>query len=149
MAKQAPNASFAHDFPGPVKSQIADDMEGVLAVGMKGFFSAFGRWIYIPDEECGRGICFSPRARGTRREAPRTKGRDALVGNEVDVARGTDGESGSGVYLVGWDGESAAPKVEKLLAEMRKDGMVVKVREHTLLRGLLGRKELWRRVDTR
>jgi len=31
---------------------------------------------------------------------------------------------------VGWDGESASPKVWKLLARMREDGMVERVWEH-------------------
>jgi len=118
MAKQAPNVSFVHDFPGPVKSEIADDMEGVLAVGMKGFFSAFGRWIYIPGEECGKGHLFlatSVRYASRSTEDKGTGDGDGVqVGDEVNVARRTDGESGSGVYSVGGDGESAAPKVEKL-----------------------------------
>ena len=48
----------------------------------------------------------------------------------VTVARGIDGKSGSGVYSVDQNGESAEPKVEKLLAGMRKGGMVEKGWEH-------------------
>lgn len=119
---EAINVSFVHDFPGPVESEIAGDMGGVPAVGMKGFFSAFGRWIYIPGE---RHLFLATSERYASRSAEdngRGDGDGVQVGDEVDVARRADGESGSGVYSAGWDGESAAPKVEKLLARMRKDG---------------------------
>ena len=114
-----------------MKSEIADDMKGVLATSMKGFFNAFGRWIYIPNEECGeRQLFLATSARYASRstkEKGNGDGDGVQVEDEVDVARGTDGESGSGVYSVGWDGESAAPKVVKLLAMLRTDGMVEKV----------------------
>jgi len=136
IAKQAPNVSFVHDFPGAVKSEIADEMTGVLAVCLKEFFKVFGRWIYIPNEECGeRHLFLATSARYASRsteEKGKGDGDGVQVGNGVDVARGTDGELGSGVYSVGWDGESAVPKVEKLLAGLRKEGMVEKVWEHTL-----------------
>jgi len=48
----------------------------------------------------------------------------------VAVARRTNGETGSGVYSVDWDGESARPKVERLLAQYRKAGMVEQVWRH-------------------
>ena len=54
-----------------------------------------------------------------------------LLAGGVQVARGTNGKSGSGVYSIDWDGESAGPKVEELLAKCRKEGVVEKVWEHT------------------
>ena len=50
---------------------------------------------------------------------------------EVAVARGTNGKSGSGVYSVDLDGENSGPKVEKLLADFRKEGLVEKFWKHT------------------
>jgi len=60
-------------------------------------------------------------------------GRDLAVplGDGVDVARGTTGEVGSGVYSVGWDGESASPAVWELLAGLRNKGMVEEIWRHT------------------
>ena len=45
------------------------------------------------------------------------------------VARGIYGKAGSGVYLLGWDGESTLEKMEKLLTKYRDEGMVDKVWE--------------------
>ncbi len=50
----------------------------------------------------------------------------------ITVARGTDGKSGSGVYSINIDAESAPPKVEALLAKLRKDGV---------------RQELWSHIE--
>jgi hypothetical protein len=47
------------------------------------------------------------------------------------VARGTTGEVGSGVYSICWDGASASPTVEKLLAGYRDKGMVEEIWRHT------------------
>ena len=49
----------------------------------------------------------------------------------VGVAKGVDGKTGSGVYSIDAEGESAGPKVEELMAKYRKEGMVEKVWEHT------------------
>ena len=46
------------------------------------------------------------------------------------VARGTNGKIGSGVYSVDAQGESAGPEVEKLLANLRKEGLEEKVWKH-------------------
>ena len=49
----------------------------------------------------------------------------------VGMARGTTGEARSRVYSVGWDGESAPPAVQKLLAGFRDKGMVEEIWQHT------------------
>ena len=49
----------------------------------------------------------------------------------VTVARGTDGEKGSGVYSVDLEGESSGPKVQELLANFRTEGVVEKFWDHT------------------
>lgn len=53
------------------------------------------------------------------------------LGDGVDVARGTTGEIGSGVYSVGSDCESASQAVRELLAGLREMGMVDEVWRHT------------------
>lgn len=45
------------------------------------------------------------------------------------VARGIYGKAGSGVYSLGWGGESTLEKMEKLLTKYRDEGMVGKVWE--------------------
>lgn len=51
--------------------------------------------------------------------------------DEVTTARGTNGESGSGVYSVDLAGESSGPEVEKLLANFREEGVVENFWKHT------------------
>ena len=50
---------------------------------------------------------------------------------EIAVARGTNGEAGSGVYSVDLEGESSGRKVEELLANFRKERVVEKFWKHT------------------
>lgn len=53
------------------------------------------------------------------------------MAGEVAVARGTNGQTGSGVYSVDLAGESSGPKVEKLLAGLREEGVAEKFWKHT------------------
>lgn len=65
-----------------------------------------------------------------------------LTGAGVTAATRTNGETGSGVYSVDLAGESSGPKVEKLLAGFRKEGVVEKFWSHT-------KKEFGRITGTR
>lgn len=131
LAKKAPDVSFIHDFPGPVKSNIARDTKGAAMFILKAVFMVIGPLIYIPNQESGeRHLFLATSARYPARTGGNTVPGVPLSGG-VAVARGTDGKSGSGVYSVDWDGESAGPKVEELLAKFRKEGMVEKVWKHT------------------
>ena len=47
----------------------------------------------------------------------------------MTVVRGIHGKVGSGVYSLGWGGESTPEKMEKLLTKYRDEGMVDKVWE--------------------
>lgn len=53
------------------------------------------------------------------------------MSGEVAVARGTNGEIGSGVYSVDLEGESSGPKVQDLLARFREEGLVERFWKHT------------------
>jgi hypothetical protein len=98
---------------------------------LKAVFMVIGPLIYIPNQESGeRHLFLATSARYPARTGGNTVPGVPLAGG-VAVARGTDGKSGSGVYSVDWDGESAGPKVEELLAKFRKEGMVEKVWKHT------------------
>ena len=129
LAKKAPDVSFVHDFPGPVKSGIGRGVKGAAMLILVAVFKIIGPFIYMPNQESGeRHLFFATSAR-----YPAGKGGDEASGvplaGGVAVARGTSGESGSGVYSVDQYGESAGPPVEELLAKFRKEGMVEKVWE--------------------
>jgi len=96
-------------------------MEGFMGVVMRMYFWLAGRWICVPLKECGERHLWLA-------TSGRFPGRGEAEGK--DGARGSDGVVGSGVYSVGWDGESAGDKVVELLAKYREEGMVERVWEH-------------------
>jgi hypothetical protein len=131
LAKKAPDVSFIHDFPGPVKSNIGRDTKGAVMFMMKAIFTVLGPLINMPNQESGERHLFL----ATSARYPAGAGGEITAGvplaGGVVLARGTSGESGSGVYSIDSDGESAGPRVEELLAKFRKEGMAEKVWEHT------------------
>lgn len=130
LAKKAPEVTFIHNFPGAVKTDIAKDAKGVVMSVLKVAFMVIGPLIYIPNQECGERHVFL----ATSAKYPAGAGKDASgvpLAGELVVARGTNGEIGTGVYTVGSDGESAGPKVMELLAKSRKEGVVEKIWKHT------------------
>ncbi|KAI9828097.1 MAG: hypothetical protein M1832_003624 [Thelocarpon impressellum] len=131
LAQKAPDVSFIHDFPGPVKTDLARDAKGAVMAVLKVAFKIVGPFVYIPNEESGERHLFL----ATSARYPAGASVDASSGvplaDGLAVARGTTGESGSGVYSVGSDGESAGPKVEALLAQFRKDGTSEEMWNHT------------------
>ncbi|KAH7266046.1 hypothetical protein B0J15DRAFT_487700 [Fusarium solani] len=122
LARQAPEVSFIHNFPGSVDTDLIRRDDGLMMQFVKQFFrlgtTVMGKW--VPKEECGERhawLCLSARfpAKGEK---------------SAEAAVGTDGTKGSGVYSVDWDGESASTEVIKLLGEYRDEGTVDKVWKH-------------------
>jgi hypothetical protein len=112
-----------------VKSNIARYLKRVPYLMITGVYKVIGRWVYIPEEEVGERHLFlatSSKYPSLKMEADGLK----LV-DGVQVARGIDGNVGSSVYSIRQNCESAAPEVEKLLAGLRKEGLVEKVWAHT------------------
>ncbi|KAL0061430.1 hypothetical protein AAF712_011724 [Marasmius tenuissimus] len=128
LSKRAPDVSFIHDFPGLVKSNIGREAKGF---GMKlflGISSLLAPFIAVPTEESGeRHVFLMASAKYPPASNQRSSG--VPLGEGVEVARGTDGKAGSGVYSVDWDGESASPKVEELLANLRTDGVAERLQK--------------------
>ena len=121
-----------HDDPGTVKTPLLDRVEGVIGVFMRAFVYLAGYWICVPLEECGeRQLYLATSARYPPASVGGEGGSGVPLGDGIDVARGTTGEIGNGIYSVGWDGTSASPTVQKLLAGYRDRGMVEEVWRHT------------------
>lgn len=133
LAMKAPNVTFIHDFPGPVKTNFLRGGQGAAASVLNGVFKLFVSPMmnFYSNQECGERHLFL----ATSARYPAGSAGDATSGvpmaGEVAVARGTNGENGSGVYSVDLEGESSGPKVEKLLAEFRNEGVVEKFWKHT------------------
>ena len=130
LAKKAPEVSFIHDFPGPVRSGIARGTKGPLFFVFKAVFKVLGPLVYIPTEESGEFHVFL----ATSARYPASSGEEVVSGvplaDGVVTARGTDSKIASGMYSVDQHGESAGPAVEQLLAKFREEGMVEKVWKH-------------------
>ena len=127
--KAAPEGSFVHNFPGAVSSGIARGSIGVLMRVLKTVFAVLGPLVHIPLVETGdRHVFLCTSARFSTGPEDATAGVPLVDG--LALARGTDGQIGSGVYSIGANGESARPKVERLLAQLRGQGMVERVWEN-------------------
>jgi hypothetical protein len=127
IAQKAPNVSFIHNFPGFVKTNLGNDVKGVGFTVLRAVFNAIfpliRPLIATPLDETGeRQVFIATSARFAEGGVP--------LPNGVAVARGTDGKSGSGVYSITNDAESAPPKVEQLLEKLRKDGTTQKLWLH-------------------
>ncbi|KAF2488576.1 hypothetical protein BU16DRAFT_473486 [Lophium mytilinum] len=129
IAKMAPEVTFVHDYPGTVKTPLLNHMVGVSGFLIRTYVTLLGRWVCVPIEESGERQLYMatsaryPPARGAKGEAGIEEG--------AEVAVGSTGEVGSGVYSVGWDCESSGPPVVELLAGMREKGLVEEVWKHT------------------
>lgn len=53
LAPRAPDVSFIHDYPGPVKSGIGREMAGLLGVVVRTMATAIGPLFNIPHDESG------------------------------------------------------------------------------------------------
>lgn len=126
--RAAPEVSFVHNFPGAVESGIARGSIGGLMRVLKTVFAVLGPLVHIPLVEAGnRHVFLCTSARFSTGPEDLTAGVPLVDG--LALARGTDGQIGSGVYSIDANGESARPKVERLLAELRSQGMVERVWE--------------------
>ena len=126
-ARRAPDVSFIHDVPGVVQSGITRDAEGRGMAVLIAISRLLEPLIQTPPAECGeRHMFLATSAMYTPRQ-----GGAAVAGVPLDgklaVARGSDGQTGSGIYTVDNKGESASPKVEQLLAQFRESGTADKV----------------------
>ncbi|KAM5348885.1 hypothetical protein ACJ41O_008708 [Fusarium nematophilum] len=123
LALRAPEVSFVHSFPGAVDTDLIRRGDGLGMQLMKQVFrvkmTVMRGW--VPREECGERqawLCLSGRFPGREEDG------------DADAAVGVDGEKGSGVYSVDWDGESAGEEVVRLLGGYRGEGMVERVWGH-------------------
>lgn len=135
VAENASTVSFIHNFPGRVKTNYGRDVKGVMASVVRGVLTGIalviGPFFFDPIDEVGeRHLFFATSARFPAR-SDSGAGDGVPLPKGVAVARGTDGQTGSGVYSVSSHGESAPSQVEELLKELRKDGVTQKVWSHT------------------
>jgi hypothetical protein len=135
IAKDAPSVSFIHDYPGFVDTGIFEKTGGALASVIRGVSKVSDalfrsrRERYIPIEQSGERHLFL--ATSARYGPANGEVLGTPLSSEVTSARDSCGKVGGGVYVVDENLESASPEVEKLLSQMRQDGMREKVWKHT------------------
>jgi len=130
LGKKAPDVSFVHGFPGAVATNYARKGQGAMAYTIRQVFKVMMLFMpIIPHEECGERFEFimTSGKYPTKMPGDGTSGLALVKGEEV--AKGTDGKVGSGVYSVDQDGESYGSKTEEMMATLRNDGALEKVWE--------------------
>ncbi|KAJ0116824.1 hypothetical protein J7T55_009975 [Diaporthe amygdali] len=134
LAKEAPEVSFIHAFPGKVKTDIIRSDDGAIlrtvAVISKALFFVTG---WTPIVEVGERHTFY--CTSARFPPKKVVGEPTASGVQLpdgmDVARGVDGGSRGGVYSVDTYGDSADEKIEEVLANYRRDGTAEKLWKYT------------------
>lgn len=124
LAQKAPEVSFIHNFPGTVNTKLIRGDEGFAMQVIKQVFKITMMFSYTPLKEVGERHTFyctsakyPPRDRNDKEE---TVG--ILLPAGVKIAKGVDGITGSGIYTIDGQGESADAKVEQVLAKYMEDG---------------------------
>jgi NAD(P)-dependent dehydrogenase (short-subunit alcohol dehydrogenase family) len=127
FAKLAPGVSFVHNYPGFVATPLAKSMKGVTGGIMRSVFFFTGLFLtknYISLEETGERHSFLA-------TSSRFESKERYEGsNSREVAVGSDGVAGSGVYIVDEVCESGGKDVQKLLNGIRQKGTHEKIWEH-------------------
>lgn len=114
LAQRTPEVSFVHDYPGTVKTDLGKNADSILVSILFSMISLFGWLFCVPIKECGERHLFL----ATSAKYPALANKPVKVvplSGDVQIAMGTDGESGSGVYSVDWDGEGTPAKVVGIL----------------------------------
>ncbi|KAF2229514.1 hypothetical protein EV356DRAFT_455682 [Viridothelium virens] len=121
--RENPSVSYIHNFPGVVRSGITRGTAGPLLTALKTVFRLIGPLVYMPSKEAGdRHLFLSTSAKYAAGAHDPTAG--VPLSNGIEVARGTNGKAGGGVYSIDASGESAKPVVGQTLAGLRSNGMV-------------------------
>ena len=126
-ARCAPNVSFVHTLPGVVKGGIQRKPEGVRLAILIAVSSLLEPLIQTPPDECGERHLMVVTSAMFPPAKDETTGQGVPVLNDLVLARGVDGNNGSGVYSIDNKCDVATVKVEKVLAQHRADGTAQKV----------------------
>ncbi|KFY35813.1 hypothetical protein V494_05572 [Pseudogymnoascus sp. VKM F-4513 (FW-928)] len=121
MARQAPDVTFIHNYPGGVKTNFGSDL-GAWTIPAIALFNLIAPIFLtrVSAAECGQRQLYC----ATSAQFPPAKGDTAGVSleNGIPVAKGSDGQLGSGSYTINYDGENVSPKVYEHLAKAKADG---------------------------
>lgn len=130
VARQAPEVSFVHDYPGFVKTGLSRELTGVAASVSKVVFAPLMAVLQIPIEETGeRQLYLATSARFPPRDGGGAEG--VALREGVTASTGFDGTPAGGIYSVDYEAEGPGQKVEETLQNYKKNNMGDKVWNHT------------------
>ncbi|KAI0468014.1 putative short-chain dehydrogenases/reductase [Xylaria cf. heliscus] len=126
--RRAPDVAFVHTVPGVVESGIMRDVQPTLRLSIIiAIARLLGPLINVPPAECGERHVFAATSAAFAPAQGAGCGGVPLDGTAIEIARGTDGKAGSGVYSLSQKLDPAPPKVEEVLRRFREDGTAGKV----------------------
>lgn len=126
LAQMYPGTAFSHSYPGTVKTGIANELNGPVRLAVKVLFAVMTPWI-LNVRESGERHFFQM----TNKCYPAARGGVGIEPPEgTSVVRGSNGQIGSGAYLLDWDGSPAGDNV--VLNKHREMGLPAKVWDHTM-----------------
>lgn len=130
FADIAPEVTFIYSYPGFVDTPIGNSMKGLAGAIMRGMFTVYRavgpKLPYVSFEETGERYTFL--ATGSR--FPSKQKSKSVSQHENEVAVGSDGKLGSGVYTLDEACESGDAKVQKILQGLREAELGPKIWEH-------------------
>ncbi|KAI1077727.1 hypothetical protein F5B20DRAFT_572180 [Whalleya microplaca] len=132
LAKQAPEVSFVHDYPGFVKTGLYRELTGISAFIIRVVFKPVVALLQIPIDETGeRQVYFATSARFPARDVERKDADGVALSESIEIAVGTNSRPGGGVYSIDYEAEGTSQRVQELIENLTKDGTAEKVWKHT------------------
>lgn len=130
ISKQAPEVSFIHDYPGFVNTGMSRELKpSLMMTVMKGIFRVIGLFLNTPIDEVGERQLFIATS---ARFPAQTGGADGVpLGEGLEIATGTEGKTGGGVYSIDNLNEPAGQSVLSLLSKLRQEGIAEQAWKHT------------------
>ena len=125
-AKANPHISFIHTFPGGVKTGWNKEAGLAMKAAFDLVFILGHPWMTPIDESGERHLYVATSAK----YPPKSGSQSGVDTADESVMKGSDGESGSGAYLIGSTNEFRAN--EKVLAVLREKGAGTKIMAHTM-----------------
>lgn len=127
LAEKHPSVSFSHSYPGTVKTGIVNQLTGPVRLAIKVLYAVMTPWI-LNVKESGERHFFQITSQCYRSKDGRTAGVPAP--EDATPMKGSNGEIGSGAYLLDWDCSSTGD--ERLIKKYRDLGLPQKVWDHTM-----------------
>jgi len=126
LAERYPGTSFSHSYPGTVKTGIANELTGPIRLAVKIMYAVMTPWI-LNVQESGERHFFQM----TSQCYPSKNGPVGIPApEEIGTMKGSNGEVGSGAYLLDWDGKATGD--ETVLKKYREMGLRQKTWDHTM-----------------